>query len=304
MKSFLFERYGYYPDNLDNNSFDYKGYIFNLTMTDLSEEEIKELDEVSKSLYNLYNEGCIIIKNRSNNYLSFDGEKHYVLWTCKKGNKSIKDLINMHNYFHNNLTLEKIDLNELFNLWEEKFEFIETRVISTLRSDDYDYNMILEGIYFAFGLAENALEYLKDVMIDLGSKINDQTLVHKRLNNLENNTFFDPFNLLIDSPLRDYAELYKSNEISLENIVRILDYYNLDIIETSVLMARVLYPTRLFDALEKHYIDRMNIKKEILDYRISIDKELIRIKNLHLYLIKRYGIRPLNWLSDILPPHS
>ena len=161
MKSFLFERYGYYPDNLDNNSFDYKGYIFNLTMTDLSEEEIKELDEVSKSLYNLYNEGCIIIKNRSNNYLSFDGEKHYVLWTCKKGNKSIKDLINMHNYFHNNLTLEKIDLNELFNLWEEKFEFIETRVISTLRSDDYDYNMILEGIYFAFGLAENALEYLK-----------------------------------------------------------------------------------------------------------------------------------------------
>ncbi len=297
MKSFLFERYGYYPDNLDNNSFDYKGYIFNLTMTDLSEEEIKELDDVSKSLYNLYNEGCIIIKNRSNNYLSFDGEKHYVLWTCKKGNKSINDLIIMHNYFHNNLTLEKIDLNELFNLWEEKFEFIETRVISTLRSDDYDYNMILEGIYFAFGLAENALEYLKDVIIDLGSKINDQTLVHKRLNNLENNTFFDPFNLLIDSPLRDYAELYKSNEISLENIVRILDYYNLDIIETSVLMARVLYPTRLFDALEKHYIDRMNIKKEILDYRISIDKELIRIKNLHLYLIKRYGIRPLNWLN-------
>ena len=76
-----------------------------------------------------------------------------------------------------------------------------------------------------------------------------------------------------------------------------MDYYVLDLVEASVLMARVMYPTKLFDCLEKHYIDRKNIKKEILDYRITIDMELIRIKNLHRVLLKRYNIRPLMWLE-------
>ena len=297
MRSFLFEKYGYYPDLLEDFSFSYKEYDFVLTMTSFNEEEAKELEYVCNLIKNYFNEGATIVKNRSGELVSFDGEQNYVLWCVKKGNQDINKLMFMHKVFHNELSKDRIKVIDLIELWEEKFDFIETKVIPSLRSDDHDYNLILEGIYFAFGLAENAIQYLTDTNIDIGKEIIHNSLVHKRLNCYENKVFFDPFNLIIDSPIRDIAELYKANKISIEEILRILDYYDLDLVEASVLMARVMYPTKLFDCLEKHYIDRKNIKKEILDYRITIDMELIRIKNLHRVLLKRYNIRPLMWLE-------
>ena len=203
----------------------------------------------------------------------------------------------LHKVFHNKFSNESINIKDLLELWEEKFEFIETKVIPTIRSDDYDYTLFLEGIYFAFGLAENAIQYLADTQIDIGKTITHNSLVHKRLNSYDNITFFDPFNLIIDSPIRDLSELYKANKLTIEEIVRCLDYYSLDLVEASVFMARILYPTRLFDMLEKHYIDRKNIKKEILDYRITCEMELIRIRNIHHYLLRNYNIRPLAWLE-------
>lgn len=296
MKSFLFEKYGYYPDNLMDNSFIINGYKFTLSIVDLNEFEIKEIVDITNYIYNLFQNGSAIIKNRLGNYISNDGEQNYILWVCKKGHQNLNDLIKFHhnfNYLRNNKT---IDLNEIFTLWEMKMNNIEDNIIPTLRCDDYEYNYILEGVYFALGLAENALQYLKDIIIDLGNKISKCTLVHKRLNSLENNVFFDPLNYIIDSSLRDYAELYKSNQISLENLVRILNYYDYDFLDINVFFARVLYPTKLFDYLELHYIDRMNVKKELMAYRVTLEMEFLRIKNLHNYLVKRFSIRPLNWL--------
>ena len=297
MRSFLFEKYGYYPDLLEDFSFFYKGYDFVLTPTSFNEDEAKELEYVCNLIKNYSMDSAIIIKNRLGELVSNDGEQNYVLWCVRRGNQDINKLMFMHKVFHNELSKDRIKVIDLIELWEEKFDFIETKVIPSLRSDDHDYNLILEGIYFAFGLAENAIQYLADTKIDIGKEIIHNSLVHKRLNSYENKVFFDPFNLIIDSPVRDIAELYKANQISIEEILRILDYYDLDLVEASVLMARVMYPTKLFDCLEKHYIDRKNIKKEILDYRITIDMELIRIKNLHRVLLKRYNIRPLMWLE-------
>ncbi|MBQ9731100.1 MAG: hypothetical protein IJV94_03110 [Bacilli bacterium] len=297
MKSFLFEKYGYYPDVIENFSFSYKGYDFVLSPTDLDEEGAKELEYVSNRIFEIFNEGAILVKNRTGDLISYDGEQHYILWTTKIGKQDINKLMYLHKVFHNEFSNESILVDDLIELWEEKFEFIESKVIPSLRSDDHDYNLILEAVYFAFGLAENAIQYLADTKLDIGKEIIHNSLVHKRLSCYDNKVFFDPFNLIIDSPIRDYAELYKANQITIEEIVRILDYYELDLVEASVLMARVMYPTKLFDVLEKHYIDRKNIKKEILDYRITCEMELIRIKNLHRALLKRYNIRPLLWLE-------
>lgn len=297
MNAFLFEKYGYYPDKIDENRFMYKGFTFTLTATEMSEEEVKELEYVNRLLFEKTGKSAVIVRNRTNDLLSFDGEQNYVLWAVENGTQSLLDLTKVHFIFHNELNKEKISISELLTLWEEKFEFIETRVIPTLRSDDFDYNAILEGVYFAFGLSENALQYLADTRLDYGNVIEHHTLAHKRLNSLENKIFYDPFNLIIDSPIRDLAELYKANCITLDTLSAYLDYYDLNAKEASVFMARILYPTRFFDALEKHYIERKNIKKEILDYRISSEMELIRLKNIHNLLIRKYGIRPIIWLE-------
>jgi hypothetical protein len=297
MRAFLFEKYGMYPDNIENYKFEYKGYSYILTPTDFDEEAANELEYICNQIINILNEGATLIKNRKGEYVSFDGEQHYILWAVYNGKQNINSLMHLHQEFHNKLSNESILIKDLLELWEEKFEFIETKVIPTIRSDDYDYNLVLEGIYFAFGLAENAIQYLADTKIDLGSEIKHNTLVHKRLNSYDNITFFDPFNLIIDSPIRDIAELYKANQLSIEEFVKSLYFYNFDYVEASVLMARVLYPTRLFDILESHYIERKNIKKEILDYRITCEMEHIRLKNIHRVLNRIYNIRPLIWLE-------
>ena len=297
MKSFLFEKYGYYPDELINNKFFYNGFEFNLVPVDFDNDAIEELNFISNKINETFNEGAFFVKTRKNEFISFDGEQRYVLWTVKQGKQDINKLIYLHKIFHNNLTNQRVVINDLIELWEEKFEFIDTKVIPSLRNDDYDFNIILEGIYFAFGLAENAIQYLSDTKIDIGDEIINNTLAHKRLMDFDNSIFFDPFNLIIDSPLRDYAELYKMNKLTVDEVLRIFDYYNLSLAEISVFMARILYPTKLFDVLEKHYIDRLDIKKEILDYRITCEMELMRIRNIHIALLKRYNIRPLFWLE-------
>ena len=76
MRSFLFEKYGYYPDNIDDFSFSYKGYDFVLTMTSFNEEEAKELEYVCNLIKNYFNEGATIVKNRSGELVSFDGEQN------------------------------------------------------------------------------------------------------------------------------------------------------------------------------------------------------------------------------------
>ena len=103
---------------------------------------------------------------------------------------------------------------------------------------------------------------------------------------------FNPFNFIVDHPLRDYVELYKNDFIDYRSMVNALEYYEIDSKLASVIVARVLYPTRVFDLLEDGYYD--TCKK--INY--SIEKEIAKIKNVYLYFKKKYRIRPILWLED------
>ncbi len=298
MQAFLFEKYGYYPEKLDGNSFEYKGWSFYLVECDLDEKTVEDLEDVMKELNEVFDgRAASIVRNRNNGLLSFDGERTYVLWSIKKSKVTYHDLQELHHHYRDYHHGEVIKLSEILSLWEDKFDFIETKVIPTLRRDDAEYYSVLEGIYFSFGLAENSLQYLADSRLDYGNSITNHTLVHKRLYSLDSEVFFDPFNFILDNPIRDLAELYKAGEINIESFSTLLDYYELTQQEASLLMARILFPTKLFDTLERHFIDRMNIRKEILDYRIENEMELTRLHNVHLLLVRKYSIRPLSWLD-------
>ena len=62
--------------------------------------------------------------------------------------------------------------------------------------------------------------------------------------------FFNPFNFVFDHPIRDFAELYKNNVIDFANLISILEYYRLDSKIATLFVARLLYPSEVFDALE------------------------------------------------------
>lgn len=184
----------------------------------------------------------------------------------------------------------------MINIWLERFENIKNNCFESIDKNKNNYDLMETAVSFSLGLAENALSYLADTKLDYGNEIERLSLCHKRLNSLDSYSFFNPFNLIIDSIVRDYAELYKFELIDIHDLNKISDQLMINQKEASILMARILYPTRIFDLLEDNYLNEEYKFNQASEYLKSIDKELQRIKNIHKFLIKKYNIRPIKWL--------
>lgn len=155
-----------------------------------------------------------------------------------------------------------------------------------------------ETIY-ALGLANNAISYLVDIKYDYGKDLGELTMVHKRINSLYGIELFNPFNIILDSSVRDIAYLFKIKELNENDIIKLVNQFNLSPRDLSLLIARLLFPTTTFDLLEDQYNIKRDIKLELLSrYKTSIN-DLKRIGNLLTVLIKYYTIRPIDWLLKI-----
>lgn len=60
----------------------------------------------------------------------------------------------------------------------------------------------------------------------------------------------------------------------------------------------MLFPTRFFDLLEKHYGERVDVRKQILAYYREMNQDLLELKKVEQLLVKNYGIRPISWLLN------
>lgn len=297
MYTFLFDKYGYYPPELKDNAFIYKNWIFKIIETDYDDQEIEAMAQFCLQMApKIANKAVHIIKNRFGYVSSNSPIGKIVLISYPMDTIEIKEILYMHQLFRNIKKEEQVKLSDLIKVWEEKIEFLETKCIPSFRFDDSLYIDILESTYFAIGLAENALQYLADAKIDYGDQISNTTIAHKRINILDYESIYSPFNLIIDHPVRDLAEMYKSDIISFNDLINILPTYKLTPHEASLLMARILFPTRAFDILEDHFIKKIDVRVRVVKYRQSIQRDLSKIKNIHLYLIRVYGIRPIKWL--------
>ena len=72
IKSFVFDKYGYYPSEIVDYTFVIEQWIFHLEFYEEDEEKIKEINEFSLELNKIFNgRGVQLIKNRSGNFISF-----------------------------------------------------------------------------------------------------------------------------------------------------------------------------------------------------------------------------------------
>lgn len=292
MLSFLFEQYGYYPNNFIDGTFEVDGWIFKF----IEVEKIELIDEIDKFIENIRNNfsniGIYIIKSRNNEKITYYDGKPFVLMAVIKCKLKIEDL----NKFHVLLKTmdDYVDLNKLCFLWEKKMNFIEQECTLLIKNDSACYKENLECIMFSLGLCQNAVQYLKDTAMDYDNIVSELTISHKRLSSLEACEVFNPFNFVVDHPLRDYVELYKNDVIDLETMIKCLEYYDISPKLASVIVARLLYPSVVFDCLENNYYDCK--KKEKIDY--NIEKEILKIKNVYMYFKKKYQLRPILWLDN------
>ena len=292
MLSFLFEQYGYYPNNLMGNTFFVGEWEFRLIEVDYNEEGIKKIDEYCENVKNIFlGNGPYIIKTRQNNKLSFYDNKNYVLVCVKKGIIGFKDINKLHVIFKDNDA--SLNLSMLLEAWKKRTEEIEVNAISSLRVDSVYYSNNLKVSVFCLGMATNAVQYLSDLISDYGEKIEDVTITHKRISDLNGFDFFNPFNYVFDHPIRDYVELYRNDIVDIKDLIDIFQFYDIDYKIAALFIARLLYPVNVLDSLES----QIQNKDKNLNLKYYIEKEILKIKKAYIYFRKKYNVRPIDWLE-------
>lgn len=292
MLSFLFEQYGYYPNEFQNNEFWIGNWKFKLIEVWCDEEYVKRIDcsiEVIRGYFG--GKGAYIIKTKQGKMISSYSEKKFVLVSVFDECVLISDLNKMNSIFKD--VGEKVDLEKILNMWILRNEEIEKKGIASIRQDGKYYNDNMRVIMFSLGLCQNAIQYLKDTIEEFGSDVFNISLSHKRLKNLDSFDFFNPFNLILDYPARDVIDLYRNDFFSFEEFENNINVYEIDVKIASILMARMLYPVVVFDIIEEN----IAIKEKGLKLNFSIYKEFIKIKNVYLFFRKKYNIRPIIWLE-------
>lgn len=296
MNSFIYDNYGYYVDS-NKEEFEYKGFLFKLERNDYSEEELIQLNNLVVDIdASLFMQGARIIPNRSSFLSSIYTSSNISLVGVKIFEVGFSDVLKvLKTYLH--YDKNSFSLISIKTLWENKLNLVKEKIMNSIKIDTYSYSLCQTIVYYALGLCENALCYLEDVIIDFSEKVSLVTITHKRFSNFSSYDLLNPLNLMVDSPIRDLAELYKFNCISVDEIKMAIEELGLSSSEVMYLFARILYPTPIFDLLEESYYKKEDIKGEIINIYNNIDDYQSRIKDIYLFLRAQYNIRPILWLD-------
>lgn len=299
MRDFIFDQYGYYYSDSDASEFEFKGYEFKVMAHSLTENDLINMEEYIQYLYSKLNINphCHIVKNRAGLYGVESKYGTVSLVSCLKKDYKLDNLISFQHLEINELS-KPYTISNLSTLWEEKLNLIEEKCVPYLKIDDFTYPIILKETIFAIGLCSNTIEYLTDMKEDYGNEVKNLCYAHKRLYDLTSFDLFNPFNIVIDSPTRDLAFLYKEKAINLNELISIIDYYKLDQMEISLLMARALFPTATFDILEDYFALKKDIKLSIVKKHKKTKREVNLLVELHKRLVEKYKIRPIEWLLN------
>lgn len=299
MRDFIFDQYGYYYSDSDASEFEFKGYEFKVMAHSLTENDLINMEEYIQYLYSKLNINphCHIVKNRAGLYGVESKYGTVSLVSCLKKDYKLDNLISFQHLEINELS-KPYTISNLSTLWEEKLNLIEEKCVPYLKIDDFTYPIILKETIFAIGLCSNAIEYLTDMKEDYGNEVKNLCYAHKRLYDLTSFDLFNPFNIVIDSPTRDLAFLYKEKAINLNELISIIDYYKLDQMEISLLMSRALFPTATFDILEDYFALKKDIKLSIVKKHKKTKREVNLLVELHKRLVEKYKIRPIEWLLN------
>lgn len=297
MDTFIFDKFGYRVDKEIAKEFEIDNWVFKLEANQKNENELIELNNFIINVdETLFKRGVRIIPSRDNR-LSVESEFSKVsLVAVNKFNISINDLLFMHRQYSSTNNVNYSSLSAIKEIWINKVDMIENKILPSLKIDNFLFEKINSLIIYSLGLGENAIEYIQDIILDFDEKIEEVTLSHKRFNKFDSYELLNPFNLIVDSPMRDIADLYNIDIINQNNLDQVLNSYNLSTKSASLLFSRILFPSFLFDLLEEQYVTRGDIRKELLDYYNNLEVKIDKIKYIHKYLVDRYGIRPLNWL--------
>ena len=300
MKNTLFYYYGLTPEKIikkDNYYYFYlDNYIYYLYKVNRPLEYINELIILLKSVYN--NVFMMIIINNNKEALSIINNNYYILLKSPKNNKfNINDIYNPIYCPKEVSNLKILNHSNWNNLWSSKIDYFEYQ-------KDYikiKYKTLYQTLDYFIGLGENAISYFNATNSYINKDFNDALVLSRRRVNLDDLSFYNPLNIVIDNKARDSAEYLKYLFIIdnytydfLDNFITNLNYSTYSY---SLLISRLLFPSHYFDIYEK-IINETLKEKEILNILKRVDEYEKFLKYIYNLINKKKAILKIDWLES------
>ncbi len=194
-----------------------------------------------------------------------------------------------------NQTLDRTDWK---GLWSAKMDYFEYQISQIGKK----YPIICECFSYYIGIAENAIAYVRNTMLEVEKTPYDTfSVAHKRIK--EDYTDFDiynPLSLIIDYSVRDISEYIKAKFFASEDVwPEIEDYFNnyeLSIFSKRMLYARLLFPSYFFDVYEAIVEGKLN-EEYILSivYKTTEYEEFLN--EFHIFINRGNLIPQIDWLT-------
>ena len=257
-------------------------------------EHIYLNEEVVTNIYNFNMEilsngiicNKIILNNQNNPVTIYDNKAWVLMETVDNFEKRItfQDIFsfpiktNNDNFYKN---------NNWKQLWSMKNDYLEYQINQL----GLDYPLLRESFSYFNGLSENAIQLLNNVTND------DLYVVHKRVNyHMTYYDLYNPFNMVLDTKVRDMAEYFKDAFLLKKDINKELDiflenYYLTDN-EKLLFIIRMLYPTFYFDMFE-NITDELKEEKKIKKIIASISD----YEKLLNTILDKIGLINIEWLK-------
>lgn len=268
----------------------YKYYFIEYTR-DINELEI--LFNISNELYNKNILVNTFILNKDNKIFTTLENKNYVMLrvnSIESDKYNLKDIIKFNNLYTSDKKIEPWT-----TLWKNKIDAFENQ-ISELNNE---YPIIQNTFDYYIGLAENAISYVNDTLLEENDFIIN--LNHKRINESYQGYVNNPLTFTFDYRVRDISEYIKynffNNKLNYDEINDLIYSNYLNKGELRLLFGRLLYPSYYLDTLKNIFMYELEETK-LNKYIDKINEYEYFLQEVYNTIKCKYEIPSIEWVVN------
>lgn len=308
MKNIINYFYNFNIDNLrminDDYYFVYEGENFVFQEVKDRNFDYQAIFELNRSLIVNNKIFFRIIVNKNNDIITTNANKQYILMMYNlpvDRNIELYDVIESNSVVkQDNKLINKLNRSNWIDLWKNKIDYFEMYLSHNINK----YTEFNKYANYFIGLGENAISYVEETVREEKPNIYDNLVVsHKRLSSSEGlKQLYNPLNLIVDHSSRDIAGYLKmifwNNEYLKKDLEKYLNSLTLSNYGARLIIARMLFPSFLFDSFEKMIEEKITEKDIIymIDKINDYEKYLLKI----YYILKNnYSLSEISWLKKV-----
>lgn len=264
----------YYNLRVDNYKLINNVFIFESNHYLFIAKEIKDLD-MFKQIISINSDFYMPLINKDGEFSFEYNNKKYTLF--KADNPSLK----VDNNFKLIPVMQNVEI-DYSKIWINNIDYFIKKITEMEHSEIEKVNYL----NYYIGMSENAV-----IINEKGKKMSGLariTVSHYRICYPNYAlTYNDPTELTLDFISRDLAEYIKTkfffDKIDVNEVIELLNRYNINDKEIMFFLARLLYPTYYFDAITENNIEKQKIiieKREKYEHFLSLILNNLKTNNI------------------------